>query len=161
MAAVHTARETVARDWQSSFENPGTQTPGRQRRKRVFKSVAEVMSKTRALKLQSQAAQGKLGVKKTIAKQTAKIPTKKLLLPNAKEIEYKESNFTRSQIGYRLIRQRMVALLEMDKVAHPTRPMFDTDSMKCRLNMQNFDLNDQMMFMQAFHMNRDSFARFF
>ena len=42
-------------------------------------------------------------------------------------------NYTRSQRGYRLIRQRMSDLYDLDLVAFPTRPMFDVDTGMCRL----------------------------
>ena len=141
VAAVQSAAKTVARDWRCGFEAAsGKGLNIRAKRKRTFKSVSQAFKKSvkgaAGSKEKVKAAEGskeKTGVKKTIKKKP-KLPKQKLGQITGDKFKNVPENFTRSMHGDKMIRLRVEALYEMDRTSFPTRPMFDSETQKCRLS---------------------------
>ena len=134
-AAVADAARQVASNWNSGFENRGKEGGVKRRRRRVFKTAARA-AKNATAKAKSKAApkHGK-GKDPDEGKKVKKVPLpkQKLGVPGTKLLEFVPKNFSRSDQGSKMIRQSMQSVLDKDKVAFPTKPMFDLDTGVCRV----------------------------
>ena len=136
VAAVTDAQSRVASSWSSGFntkgKGAGTGRGGARRRR--FVSAASVMNKLKGKKKPDVS-----GVKQAILKpkqakkNTLKLPNKKIAEAGTVRLANMPQNFTRSDKGDKMIRQRMRDLFERDRVAFTSRPSFDVDSRVCRV----------------------------
>ena len=116
--AAKEARKQVASAWSTSSMGPAI----RVRRRRFFFK---------------RAARAAKGVKKSAAvkkkTQPINLPSAKVLKAKKKLIDPVWQNFSRSEKGTQLIEQEMKALLELDKIAFPNKPVFSVEDNSCRL----------------------------
>lgn len=139
VAAVMDAQKHVASSWTSGF-NSRARAAGAGRggaRRRKFVSAASVVKKLQSKK--TGLKPDGTGVKQTIAKtskpvkKTAKPPLPKIAEAGKLTMANIPENFTRSEKGNKMIKQRMQDLLDRDRVAFPSRPAFDVDTHVCRV----------------------------
>ena len=139
--AVRQAGQKVASKWQSGFDIRKKVGRTHQRRKRTFKSVAQAVKKKQK---KTKADGQKSGATKAKSKTTKSKKNKTKLPPCVADQEQNQGDdqdlagpvsYSRSAKGEKQIRKSMCRMLAMDKVAFPSKPMFDVDTGLCRLKI--------------------------
>ena len=89
----------------------------------------------------------------TATSKKAAMPVKKVCVKKAEpKIQFLEQNCARSEKGFRLIKQEVRLLYELDRTTFPKRPLFD-ENLKCRQPLLGFDVFGLARLRKAEHLS--------